>query len=357
MSDVALVYDRVNKWGGAERLLLSLHKLFPHAPLYTSVYSSKHASWAHVFPSVISSFLNIIPYLRSRHEIIPYLMPVAFESFDFSSYKLVISVSSESAKGIVTCPSTTHINYCLTPTRYLWSSEDIYFANSFVKTISKPITKFLKKWDVNASTRPDKYIAVSEEVKKRIDVYYHRSSSVIYPPVNVNFFAKANTKNKKHFLVVSRLVSYKKVDLVVQAFNKLKKKLVIVGTGSQETYLKKIAGRHITFLSSVSDAHLRTLYGEAYALIFMGIEDFGIAMVEAQAAGTPVIAYNMGGAKEIITSGTGLLLDSQDPVDLLSIIEKFDYLSYDKKTIQANALRFADEVFERKIQRYVRKYL
>ncbi len=158
---VALVYDRVNKWGGAERVLLVLHELFPEAPLFTSLYQPENASWAKVFPKVIPSFLNKNPFWRDKHEYIAALMPIAFETFNFDEYDLVISVSSEAAKGIITKPSTLHICYCLTPTRYLWSMYDFYFRNPVFKVISKPFVSYLRHWDKIAAQRPDIMVSIS----------------------------------------------------------------------------------------------------------------------------------------------------------------------------------------------------
>jgi len=182
---VAIVYDRVNKWGGAERVLLVLHKMFPDAPLYTSVYDEKSAPWAGVFPKIITSFLQYLPFAKNNHELLPFLMPLAFESFDFSGFDLVISVTSEAAKGIITKPETLHVCYCLTPTRYLWSHHDQYFKNTIFKILSKPFIVYLKKWDKIAAQRPDRMIAISTEVKNRIKKYYQREVKIVFPPVNV----------------------------------------------------------------------------------------------------------------------------------------------------------------------------
>src|SRR5258706_1324843 len=178
---VALVYDRVNKWGGAERILLALHRIFPNAPLYTSVYDRKRAPWAQVF-RVKTSFLQEIPFIKSHHELFPFLMPIAFESFSFDEYDFVISVTSESAKGIITRPSTAHICICLTPTRDLWSGYEEYFKNFFLLIFTKPILINLKSWDKTASEREDELIAISKEVKRRIKKYYKKKSKILYPP-------------------------------------------------------------------------------------------------------------------------------------------------------------------------------
>ena len=164
----ALVYDRVNKWGGAERVLLALHEIFPDAPLYTSVYDPVRAPWAKVFPEIKTSFLQKFPFAKSNHEFFPLLMPLAFESFDFSGFDLVISVTSEAAKGIRTKPQTLHICYLLTPTRYLWSHYDQYFANPILRVMAKPLINYLRKWDKVAASRPDRIISISTEVKSRV---------------------------------------------------------------------------------------------------------------------------------------------------------------------------------------------
>ena len=179
---VALVYDRINKWGGAERVLLALHKIFPQAPVFTSVYAPQKASWAKDF-EVKSSFLQRFPHVVANHELYPFLMPVAFERFSFADYDLVISLTSEAAKGVITSPKTRHISYILTPTRYLWSGYDEYFKNPVLRTAATPAISYLRKWDKVASHRPDKLVAISKEVQKRITKYYGRDSVVIYPSV------------------------------------------------------------------------------------------------------------------------------------------------------------------------------
>src|SRR5579872_110897 len=182
---VALVYDRVNKWGGAERILLALNKLFPDAPLYTSVYNPKTAIWANTFV-VKPSFLQRFPFALSAHERYPLFMPLAFESFDFRGYDLVISVTSEAAKGIITGTKTKHICYCLTPTRYLWSGYNDYFKNRLFKFLTRPLVSYLRIWDVIAAKRPDGFFAISEEVRARVKKYYGQDATVIHPPVPEN---------------------------------------------------------------------------------------------------------------------------------------------------------------------------
>lgn len=354
---VALVYDRVNKWGGAERVLLSLHKMFPDAPLFTSVYNQSTAFWAKVFP-VVTSFLQYLPFAKQSHEYFPYFMPIAFESFTFDEYDVVISVTSEAAKGIITKPKTKHICLCLTPTRYLWSGYTHYFKNSLLRFFAMPVVAYLRFWDTIASNRPDTYVAISQEVQKRIHKYYHKTSSVIYPPINEKILQKGKAfltqpnHTGEYFLIVSRIsrfTSYKRIDLAIKAANKLTIPLKIVGEGDS-TYLRSIAGPSVEFVGNVSDEELYRYYQNCTALLFAGIEDFGLSMVEAQAMGKPVVAFFGGGAAEIIQEGiTGEFFREQTVESLVAILKNFHPQRYNKRTCWQNAARFRQELFEKQI--------
>lgn len=372
---VALVYDRVNKWGGAERVLLALHEIFPEAPLYTSVYNSLHAPWAKEF-TIKTSFLQQFPFATSHHELLAAVMPLAFESFSFDEYDLVISVTSESAKGIITKPLTKHICICLTPNRYLWSSYDDYFTGTFFRFISKPIVSYLRTWDVIASARPDAYIAISKEVQKRIKKYYNRESSVIYPPANLGqtktykpdgrSFSLGNKENG-YFLVVSRLVPYKKVDIAINACNKLQIQLKIIGAGSEEKRLKRDAGQTIEFVGNLTEEAIIQYYKGCQGLIFPGLEDFGLAIIEAQKFGKPVIAFKGGGALETVIEGeTGAFFYPQTADALALILE--DFLKKNSKLSQKDlqqrenacmrqAALFTQEKFRKELTRFIEHYL
>lgn len=356
----ALVYDRVNKWGGAERVLLTLHKIFPDAPLYTSVYNPEKARWARDF-KIRTSFLQSIPFVRDNHEVVPFAMPLAFEQFDFDDFDLVISVTSEAAKGIITKPKTKHICYCLTPTRYLWSGYDEYFKNQLLKTFSYPAVNYLRKWDVSASARVDVFASLSKEVQGRIKEYYGRDSELIYPPAGLEIKNKDAMKNKDFFLVVSRLsrfTKYKRIDLVIEACNKMKLPLKIAGYGNWEEDLKKIAGPTVEFLGKVSDEKLVQLYSSCKALIFPAYEDFGLTIVEAQQFGKPVIAYRGGGALETVTENkTGVFFDTQNIDDLTSAIEKFEKSKFSAKDCIEQAEKFNFEIFREKILSLVGKVI
>ncbi len=371
---VAIVYDRVNKWGGAERLLLTLHEIFPESPLYTSFYSPEKAKWAQNFPRIYTSKLNIISFLRTKHELLGTLMPLIFESFDFSRYDLVISVTSEFAKGIITKGITSHICICLTPTRYLWSHYGEYFKGGImkdaIKIFSRPFVAHLRKWDVVSAYRPDKIVAISRDVQNRVKKYYNRESQIIFPPFDYNYFNSfkiqsydtgKQTGKQKYFLIVSRLVPYKKVDLAIEVFNELfvkdkSKKLLIAGKGSQEKRLKKYSRGNIEFLGELTDKKLASYYRNARALIMPQYEDFGLVSVEAQSFGIPVIAYNKGGARDTIIDGvTGIFFDKQNKQSLTRAVERFERTKFDRSKIIENAKRFSKENFKKSFLRLIRE--
>jgi len=359
---VALVYDRINKWGGAERVLLAFHKVFPEADLFTSVYNKEKASWAKVF-NIKTSFLQNFPLAKSSHQLYATLMPVAFESLNFDGYDLVITVTSESAKGIITKPGTLHICYCLTPNRYLWSSYDDYFKNPLLRLISKPAVSYLRTWDKVAAQRPDEFIAISTAVKNRIKKYYGRDSVVIYPPsemANGKLQMANDKKTGDYFLVVSRLeaISYKKINIAIKACNELKLSLKIVGIGKGERKLKQLAGPTVEFLGQLTDEELSYYYKNCRALLFPGIEDFGLVMAEAQAFGKPVIAFRGGGAIDIIKEGiTGEFFDKQTSNSLRETLAKFKDSSYNSKLCRENAQRFSYQVFEKEFREFLSKKL
>lgn len=351
---VALVYDRVNKWGGAERVLLALHELFPEAPLFTSVYNRETAGWASVF-NVKTSFLQNIPFAKNNHEYLAPLMPLAFENFDLQNYDLVISISSEAGKGVITNEKQKHIAYCLTPTRYLWSGHKNYFEPGIKTKLASPLISYLRAWDKVAAQRADQMISISTEVKSRVTKYYDRSSEIIFPPVETDIFAMLPRKNrKKHYLLVSRLVKYKKVDLAIRAFNKLNYPLVIVGTGREEAKLKKLAKKNIIFAGVVDDKKLAHLYSDAIALVFPQEEDFGIVAVEAQATGIPVIAFGRGGALDTVIPGeTGIFFRKQKSYHLIEAVSQLDKIKFNRENIVEHAKTFSREVFLKKFSYYI----
>lgn len=354
--EIALIYDRVNKIGGAERLLLALHEIYPQAPLYTSVYDPEGAPWASVFPKIIPSFLQNFPFAKKHHEFYAPLMPLAFESFDFNKYDLVISVTSEAAKGIITTPKTEHLCYCLTPTRYLWQSYEDYFKNSLWRMLTKPLVTKLRLWDQIASARPDIYLAISKTVAKRLKKYYGREAEVIYPPADLNKFKPpAGGQNSKFFLVVSRLVPYKRIDIAIEAFNKLGLPLKIIGSGVEEKKLKLMARGNIEFLGqNLTDGQLLSYYQNCRAIILPGEEDFGLVPIEALACGKPVIAYQGGGALETVVAGvTGEFFSPQEAQALEKVVRVFAEQKYRPEVCRKQAEKFSKENFQKNFKKFM----
>lgn len=352
---LALVYDRVNKFGGAERVLLALREIWPEAPLFTSVYHPQGAPWAENF-KVIPSFLQKFPSARTHHELYPFLMPLAFEKFNFDDFDVVISLTSEFAKGVITKPHTFHLCYCLTPTRYLWSSYSEYFQSSIFRFFTQPIVSYLRAWDQIAAQRVDEYLAISENVKRRIKKYYGRDSTVIYPPVDTEFFQPGKKKKEeKYFLVVSRLVSYKRVDLAIRAFNQLGWPLKIIGDGFARRALERLAEKNIEFLGqSLTDKEVLGYYQNCRALVFAGREDLGLVALEAQACGKPVVAFRGGGIPETIIEGkTGELFYPQTTESLRETVLKFDEKRYNPDICRQKAQRFDLRRFKKRFKKFV----
>lgn len=339
---IAIVYDWIDKWGGVERVLLNLHEVFPEAVFYTSYFDKENASWAKNL-KIKTSFLQNFPDFIKKNRILSFIFyPFAFESFDFSEYDLVISITSSFAKSVITKPGTKHVCYLLTPTRYLWSHEKEYFKNKLLRRLVMGYLDQIKTWDFVVAQRPDKIISISETVRERCLKYYHRESVVVYPGFDFKYWEKIkfeirNSKYKildtKYFLVVSRLEPYKKIDLAIKVFNKLNKPLVIVGEGSEEKKLKQMSGENIVFLSRISDAELGELCSNAQALIMPQEEDFGYVSLESQFFGCPVIAFNKGGASETVIEGkNGIFFDTQNEKSLKAAIERFDRIKYNLRS-------------------------
>ena len=353
---VAIVHDWLVSLGGAERVVESLLKLFPQADLYTSVYDPKKVK---LFKNrqVRTTFLQHWPLAKSKHQLYAALRPMAFESLDFKDYDLVISSSSAEAKGIITPTDTLHISYIHTPIRYYWSGYEDYLSNPgfgpinpLVRLFMPSMVKKLRIWDYAAAQRPDFLVANSDTVKKRIEKYYKRDSKVINPPVNINKFASSNESSKDEvhdfYLVVSRLVPYKRVDLAVQACSHTNRKLIVAGKGPELKSLKKIAGKSVAFVENPSEEKVIELYKRARAFIFSAEEDFGITPVEAMAAGLPVICFGQGGATETVVNGrTGIYHSKQTTDSLIAALEEYENTKFNKATIIARAKEFSEERF------------
>ncbi len=359
--NVAIVYDRINKFGGAERVLLALHEIWPKAPLYTAVYDSGRAKWADVF-TIHPSFLQHVPFARTLHELYPWATPMAFETFDFAGYDCVISVTSAEAKGVITHPDTVHICYCLTPTRYLWSGYEEYITHPGLGVFSSLGSFFLRKgvgmlreWDSSAAQRPDYYIAISELVKKRIEKYYRRSvDAVIYPPVETDTFTPGKNSDN-YYITVARLVGYKRVDLLIAAANRLHVPLVVIGDGLELNRLRKMAGPTVRIISSkLTDRELAAYYQRSRAFLFAGEEDFGITAVEAQACGKSVLAFARSGMAEIVREGkTGLLYKEQTVAAVCAGIQQLNKVHFSPELCRENAIRFSKKRFQDEFKMFV----
>jgi len=341
---VAIVYDWTNQFGGAERVISQIAEVFPKADFYTGMYSSGKTGWQKpIFNKIVASFIGKLPLSSMDHRIYALLYPLAFENFCFDGYDLVISVTGFSGKYIITKPGTFHFCYCLTPTRFLWmkdSSSNIY------KTLF-PILSSFRSDDVYASKRPDVLYATCKNVARRIHKFYGFNSKVIYPGVDLRKFTLGASRNRQeYFLLVSRLVEYKRIDVLINAFNKLKKPLVIVGTGRLDKKLKNMANDNITFCGEVDEESLVRYYQNCQAVIFPPDEDFGLVPIEAQACGRPVLAFGKGGARETILAGeTGEFFANQDSDSLLEVLSKFQTSKYKEKNCRDNAEKFSKEKF------------
>lgn len=352
--NVALIHDWLTTFGGAERVLLALHDIFPVAPIYTTIYNRANLPQFHN-TNIISSYLNHFPYAMRHHQIFIPLMPRAVESFNLNRFELIFSDSHACAKGAIKAPKAKHICYCHTPMRYAWFPDIDPRANS--SWLRRLAINRLKKWDLKTVFRIDQFIANSTYTKERIKKIYSRDSIVIYPPIETKRWQPAK-KPGDYFLYVGRLVSYKKPDIVVEAFNRIGLPLKIIGTGPELAKLKTISHNNIEFLDRVTDDQLKHYYSQCLALIFPAIEDFGMIPVEVMASGRPVISFNIGGAAEtVIPNLTGLHFTRQTASAIIDSIKKFKPEKYNSQAIRKFALQFDITEFQSKIKKVVEDIL
>lgn len=360
---VALVHDYLNQYGGAEKVLEAFLEIFPNAPIYTILYDKKIVDKFFSNKKIKTSFLQKIPFIKKHHRLFPPLMPLAVEKLDLSDYDLVLSDSAAFGKGVITRPNTLHICYCHTPIRYAWDDSHKYIREFSMKKFAKffvPIfMNYLRLWDREAAYRVDKFICNSQFVAQRIKKYYKQEAEVIYPPVNIkNFGVVEFVENEKpYFLMVGRLLPYKRFDMAIEAFNKLELPLKIIGSGPEMKKLKKMANWNIEFLGEKNNEELKKYYQECQALIFPQEEDFGIVALEAMACGRPVIAYKGGGALESVIGGkTGMFFEEQTVESLVEAVKSFDASKFNSKIIYQHALKFDKENFKQKIKDFIDKY-
>lgn len=351
---VAIVHDYLNQQGGAEKVVEVLCRMFPDAPVYTSVYDpdTMGSFWKNV--DIRTSFMQkLSSKIGIAKSLLP-LYPSAFECFDLAEYDLVISSSSSFAKGVITRPETCHVCYCYTPTRFLWMYHEYTDHQRFgpgVRRLLPVVMSPLRVWDFTAAYRVDHFIAISRTVEARIGKYYRRSSSIVEPPVDIDSYKVAD-QQEDYFLVVARLLGYKRVDLAIEAANRLRVPLRIAGDGPDRARLQGLAGPTVTFLGRVSDDDARLLLGRCRALVWPGEEDFGLVPVEAQASGRAVIAFNAGGAAETVIDGvTGMHFAPQTVEALAGAMDRFDPAEYDSSALRKNARRYALPQFVKRMTR------
>jgi glycosyltransferase involved in cell wall biosynthesis len=356
---VAIVADWLTNLGGAERVIETIMELYPDADLFTTVYNPDKMSKVFHERKITTSFLQYIKAARTNWQKFLPLLPAAIENLDLTGYDVVISSSSSVGHGVLTSPDTLHFCYCHNPMRYAWDGCHEYIEESKFGKITKAIIpyflNYIRLWDYYAADRPDYYIANSKFVKKRIKKYFEKDSVVIHPPVDTTMFSPADDdKIGDYFLVLSRLVHFKKVDLVVRAFSKLGLTLKIVGTGPEEEHLKDIAGPSVDFLGHVSNAEVGKLLQRCQAMIFPQEEDFGITPLEAMASGRPVIAYKAGGALETVVEGvTGTFFEEQTEDCLMDVVRDFDAHAYNRDLLRKHALKFNKARFKKELKEYI----
>lgn len=348
---VALIHDWLTGMRGGEKVLEVLCELFPDAPIFTLVHIPGSVSPLIERHSITTSFLQKIPGIARTYRYFLPLMPMAIDSFDFTNYDLMISTSHCVAKGAVPGPSTQHWSYCHTPMRYIWDQYREYFgpgrAGIAARLAMSAARPFLQRWDVRTASRVQHFLANSKNVQERIERIYHRESTVLYPPVDYDFYSsrpdqKDSEKTPPFYLIVSALVPYKRVDLAIRAFNRFEKRLLIIGDGPDYQRLRAMAGPNIHFSGWLDGEQLRWHYARCQALIFPGEEDFGIVPLEAMSAGRPVLAYRKGGALETVVDGkTGTFFEEPTPDALLAALQRMESQRFNPQDIQKHAQNFS----------------
>lgn len=367
--NVAIIHDWLTGMRGGEKCLEVFCELFPDAHLYTLLHIKGKLSPTIEAMDIRTSFVQRLPMVEKRYRNYLPLFPTAIEMFDLKGYDLVLSSSHCVAKGVIPPPDSLHVSYVYSPMRYVWDMYPHYFGPGKVGRVSGKLiplfANYLRMWDAASSRRVDDFIAISGYVGKRIEKYYRRSSDVIYPPVDGSSFSVSG-RTEDYYLIVSAFAPYKRVDLAVEAFNRLGLKLRIIGTGQDEKRLKELAGPNIEFLGWQSDEAVREHYSSCRALIFPGEEDFGIVPLEAMASGRPVVAYGAGGALETVAPlggpsphPTGVFFHEQTPEALAAAVKKLEdnMDRFDPDNTRAHAMGFDRAVFKKTVKDYITRRL
>ncbi len=361
---IALIHDWLNQRGGAEDVLEALVALYPDAPLYTALYDRARmpAHWREW--DIRTGFIDRLPLAQRKPQLYFPLYPHNFEQFDLRGYDVVLSNKSGFCHGVITGPETMHVCYCLTPTRYVWRYHQYAERENLGRATRLALAPFLtnlRMWDRLAADRVDHFIAISDEVRRRIAKVYRRESTIIYPPVDVGRF-EPSSRIDDYYLFVGRLVPYRRLDVLIEAFNKMGRPLVIAGSGRDRERLEALAGPTVKFLGFVPDSDLPDLLARCRAFVWPGEEDFGISPLQASAAGRPVIAYAAGGTLETVITApnqpvTGALFTEQSVAAIITTVESFDPLSVDPAAVRRHAEQFDIAVFKRRIDDFIaRKY-
>jgi glycosyltransferase involved in cell wall biosynthesis len=352
--NVAIIQDWLNGMRGGERVLEALLELYPEATIYTLFHEPGTVSARIESHRIVTSWMNRVPGVYSQYRNMLPLFPAAIESFDLTGFDLILSSSHAVAKG-VQAGNATHICYCHTPMRYIWDAESDYAFDPARRFILARCRKWLRNWDCASAKRVDHFIANSEFVRERVREYYGRQADVIHPPIDTSFFSPASeVKRQNFYLAAGALASYKKFDLVVQAFNALKLPLVIAGKGPESLRLRRMSDSNVDFRGWVTDEELRRLYRSARGFVVAAREDFGMTVVEAQACGCPVIAFDGGGYAETVRDGiNGVLFADQQVVDIIDAVRRFESMTWPAEQVRQHVEAFSRELFKTKIREFV----
>jgi glycosyltransferase involved in cell wall biosynthesis len=357
---VALVHDYLNQYGGAERVLEELHAIWPEAPVYTAIYNPSSMPQHYRGWDIRTSPLNRVPFANRKHQALLFMLPQAFEGFDLDDYDLVVSSSSGFAHGVLTRPHTLHVCYCHSPPRFLWDYHN-YARHEGLAGAARMLVESklasLRVWDRVAAERANEWISTSRLVRARISRYYAKPSVVIPPPIKVSRFT-IGTHPGSYFLLLMRLVGWKRPEIVVQACTRLGVPLVVAGDGREAAELRGLAGPTVRFVGKVDDAQMQELYRNCKALILPSEEDFGITPLEAMAAGRPVVAYGRGGVLDtVIPARTGVFFEDQSAEALADVLLRFDARDFDPKVIRNQAEQFDSAIFAQRISQFVQERL
>ena len=347
---LALVHDWLTGMRGGEKALEVICERFPDAELFTLVHVRGSVSPVIERRLIHTSFLQALPGVRRYYRQCLPAFPTAVEQFDLDRFDLVLSVSHCAVKSVLKAPRAKHLCYCLTPMRYAWDQFDAYFGPERLGPVGsrlmRPVMARLARWDRDTAGRVDRYVANSQYVAGRIGRYYNRVARVVYPPVDTEFFTPDAARPRTHYLIVSALVPYKRVELAMDACSRLGRPLVIAGDGPDRARLETRADGAVTFTGSVPDDAIRDLYRSARAVLLPGEEDFGIVPVEAQACETPVIAFGRGGALETVADGhTGIIVPDATVDGFASGIERAERTAWDRTALRQSAERFSRRAF------------